>query len=273
MLKQRIITAVVLSAIALWALLGWNDFFFALFLMVFAAAAAWEWSHLTHVQPQNLRIAYTVVLTLTVAAAFAIADVASLSPIVLVGVISWLVIAGDLVLRPTLEASTNPQGEINTRWALLAFASFLLIVTLCSLFWLRQSHGPGIVIFAIVLVAAADTGAYFAGRQFGKRKLAVEISGGKTIEGAAGGLLFALLVAACASFFLTINGVSGWSLFVMSAFAAILSIAGDLFVSRAKRTRDVKDSSNLLPGHGDVLDRVDGLLAAIPFIAFAALWL
>lgn len=273
MLKQRVITAVVLSAIALWALLGWNDFFFALFLMAFAAAAAWEWSHLTHVQPQSLRIAYTSVFTLTVAAAFAISDVASLSPIVLAGVISWLVIAGDLVLRPVLDTSTSSQGEVNTRWALLAFASFLLIVTLCSLFWLRQTHGPGIVIFTIVLVAAADTGAYFAGRQFGKRKLAVEISSGKTVEGAAGGLLFALLVAACAGLFLTISGVSGWSLFVMSAFAAILSIAGDLFISRAKRTRDVKDSGNLLPGHGGVLDRVDGLLAAVPFIAFAALWL
>ena len=273
MLKQRVITAVVLSAIALWALLGWNNFFFALFLMVFAAAAAWEWSHLTHVQPQSLRIGFTCVLTLTVAIAFFISDRASLLPIVLAGVISWLVIAGDLVLRPVLNAAKNTQGDINTRWPLLAFASFLLVVTLCSIFWLRQTHGPGIVIFAIVLVAAADTGAYFAGRQFGKRKLAVDISGGKTVEGAVGGLLFALLIAACASFFLSVSGVSGWSLFVMSAFAAVLSIAGDLFISRAKRTREVKDSGNLLPGHGGVLDRVDGLLAAIPFIAFAALWL
>ena len=153
MLKQRVITAVVLSAIALWALLGWNNFFFALFLMVFAAAAAWEWSHLTHVQPQSLRIGFTCVLTLTVAIAFFISDRASLLPIVLAGVISWLVIAGDLVLRPVLNAAKNTQGDINTRWPLLAFASFLLVVTLCSIFWLRQTHGPGIVIFAIVPVS------------------------------------------------------------------------------------------------------------------------
>lgn len=81
------------------------------------------------------------------------------------------------------------------------------------------------------------------------------------------------MVAAIACFVLMISGVSGWSLFVMSAFAAVVSVAGDLFISRAKRTRDVKDSGSLLPGHGGVLDRVDGLLAAIPFIAFAALWL
>jgi len=273
MLKQRVITAVILSAIALWALLGWNNFFFAIFLLAFSAAGAWEWSHLTHVQPQNLRIAYTCVVTLTVAVALVIADQASLTPIVLIGVISWLLVVADLVLRPVLDVSKDSQGDIVPRWVLLLFASFLLVVAVCCLYWLRKTHGPGIVIFTIVLVAAADTGAYFAGKQFGKRKLAADISGGKTIEGAAGGLLFALVVAAIACFFLMINGVSGWSLFVMSAFAAVVSVAGDLFISRAKRTRDVKDSGSLLPGHGGVLDRVDGLLAAIPFIAFAALWL
>ena len=159
------------------------------------------------------------------------------------------------------------------RWQLLTVASFLLLLSVCCIFWLRQAHGPALVIFAIALVAAADTGAYFSGRKFGKRKLAEQISGGKTFEGAAGGMLLALILAVIACGYLAGGGLSAWAIFIMSVLAALVSIAGDLFISRAKRTRDIKDSGTLLPGHGGVLDRFDGLLAAIPFIAFAALWM
>jgi len=273
MLKQRVITAVVISVIALWALLGWNDWLFAIFLLALTAACGWEWGQLTHIQPRNLRITYTIVLTVTVAIALSIMNQASLAPMVLVGVISWLVIAGDLTLRPVLKASKSTEGNIDIRWSMLALASFLIVTAVCCLFWLRQAHGPAIVIFTIALVAAADTGAYFSGKKFGKRKLAVDISSGKTVEGAIGGLVCALVLALIASVYLKSDLISGWSVFVMSAFAAVFSIVGDLFISRAKRTRDVKDSGSLLPGHGGVLDRFDGLLAAIPFIAFAVVWL
>lgn len=272
MLKQRIITAVVLASVALWALLGWNDLFFAFFLLVLTAACAWEWSDLTSVAPRTLRIAYCVILTLLVAACIYLANASVLAPMVLIGVILWIALACDLVLRPVTKA-TKTNNVQNPRWSLLVVASFILIMAVCCLFWLRQQVGPEIVIYIIALVAAADTGAYFSGKKFGKRKLAVDISQGKTIEGAAGGLMLALVLAAVVSPMLANEQVNGWSLFIMSAMAALFSIAGDLYISRAKRTRDIKDSGALLPGHGGVLDRFDGLLAAIPWIAFAALWL
>lgn len=273
MLKQRIITAVILAAVALWALLGWNDFFFALFLLALTGACAWEWSDLVAVGPLNLRIAYTVIVTVTTALCLTMVSPAMLAPLVLTGVVCWIAIVGDLAMRPVMQAEQNEDGISNTRWFLLAVASFLLLLSVCCLYWLRQVHGAAIVIFIIALVAAADTGAYFTGKKFGKRKLAEQISGGKTIEGAMGGMLCALLLALLASGYLVSDTLSGWSVFVMSIFAALFSIVGDLFISRAKRTRDVKDSGTLLPGHGGVLDRFDGLLAAIPFVTFAALWL
>ncbi len=288
MLKQRIITAVVLSIVALWALLGWNDFFFALFLLALTGGCAWEWSNLASVAPRDLRIAYTAIVTVTTAICLFMTNAAMLAPLVLTGVICWMVIVGDLVVRPVLPAEKLADGTVKIRWPLLAVASFLLLLSVCCIFWLRQVHGPALVIFAIALVAVADTGAYFSGRKFGKRKLAEQISGGKTIEGAAGGMLLALVLAVIACGYLAGNGqatglqsgdgmvvsdLSAWSIFIMSVFAALISIAGDLFISRAKRTREVKDSGSLLPGHGGVLDRFDGLLAAIPFIAFAALWM
>ena len=273
MLKQRIITAVILALFALWALFGWNDFFFALFLLAFSAGCAWEWSNLTGVAPRAMQIAATCILTLTIAIALTLADQGALAPMVLIGVVLWIAIVCDLLLRPVLSVTTNAEGEENGRWLMFALAAFLLLLTICCIFWLRKNHGPEIVAYTIALVAAADTGAYFAGKKFGTRKLAVEISGGKTIEGAMGGLLLALLLALIASASLAGDGLSALSLFLMSVFAAIVSIAGDLFISRAKRTAQLKDSGNLLPGHGGVLDRFDGLLAAVPFIAFAVLWL
>ncbi len=273
MLKQRIITAVILAAVALWALLGWNDFFFALFLLALTGACAWEWGNLVAVTPHNLRVAYVVIVTVATAICLLIVNQYVLASLVLTGVVIWIMIVCDLVARPVLDPAINADGKEKTRWLLLTKASYLLLLAVCCLYWLRQVHGPSIVIYTIALVAAADTGAYFAGRKFGKRKLAEQISGGKTIEGAAGGMLGALVLAVVACGFLATQELSAWSILIMSIFAAIVSIAGDLFISRAKRTRGVKDSGNLLPGHGGVLDRFDGLLAAIPFVAFAALWM
>lgn len=273
MLKQRIITAVILAAVALWALLGWNNLFFALFLLGLTGACAWEWGNLVAIESRDLRVAYAVIVTVVTAICLSIVEHHLLASLVLTGVILWIANVGDLMVRPVIEATTEADGKEKTRWGLLALSSFLLLLSVCCLYWLREVHGPAIVIYIIALVAAADIGAYFAGRKIGKRKLAEQISGGKTLEGAAGGMIAALLLAIIASSYLATEQLSAGSIFIMSIFAAVVSIAGDLFISRAKRTRGVKDSGNLLPGHGGVLDRFDGLLAAVPFVTFAALWM
>jgi phosphatidate cytidylyltransferase len=114
-------------------------------------------------------------------------------------------------------------------------------------------------------VWAADIGAYFAGRRFGKRKLAPAVSPGKSWEGALGGLACALLVSLTFAYALAVPW--GAPLLLFTVLVAVLSIFGDLFESVLKRTAGVKDSGGLLPGHGGVLDRLDALLPALPLAA------
>ncbi|HIE53868.1 MAG TPA: phosphatidate cytidylyltransferase, partial [Chromatiaceae bacterium] len=124
--------------------------------------------------------------------------------------------------------------------------------------------GPGLMMFLLVLVWIADSAAYFSGRALGRHKLAPAISPGKTVEGALGALASAVIPAA----FLVWAGwvqAPAWMLVLLCIFTVGVSIGGDLWESVLKRERGVKDSGNLLPGHGGVLDRIDSQIAASPF--------
>jgi phosphatidate cytidylyltransferase len=124
--------------------------------------------------------------------------------------------------------------------------------------------GPGLMLLAIAIVWAADVGAYFAGRRFGRIKLAPRVSPGKTWEGVFGGALLALIVAGLGAEWLELPL---GNVLPVAACGAIASVVGDLSVSMLKRNLGLKDTGRLLPGHGGVLDRIDGLIAALPFIA------
>jgi len=144
-----------------------------------------------------------------------------------------------------------------------------------------QARSPWLVLAAMAAVWIADTAAYFSGRRFGRRKLAPRVSPGKTWEGVYGALAAVVLYALALSPFARDAGFAGTpgpaTALAFAAFAilvAAVSVVGDLFESQLKRHAGVKDSGALLPGHGGVLDRVDALLAAMPFAALAAtLWL
>ncbi len=266
MLKLRIITAVVLAAVSLWAIYGWSPLWFGFFLLCAAGCCAWEWSSLLNIESTDKRFVYVAVVVAITGLILWADQPSLLKALVLVAVLCWIAMAIDLVLRPVL---VNVSA---VRWPLLVVATFILIVSVTSLFWIREYQSAGAIVFTIALVAAADIGAYFAGKRFGKRKLALQISAGKTIEGAIGGLVSAAVLALIVLLIFRISDTSMLSLLFFALVAAVFSIAGDLYISRVKRVRGVKDSGNLLPGHGGVLDRFDGLLAAIPWIAFAMLW-
>ncbi len=250
----------------LWALFGWSDFWYGMLLLVATGCCAWEWSTLGNLADQSSRVVFSVMVTLAAALAMWFSGAELLKLPVLIAVLSWIAIVLDLYVRPTVAKS------VGVRWPLLLLAAFILIVSVTSLFWLRKELSATFIVFVVALVAAADIGAYFSGRKFGKNKLAVDISSGKTIEGAVGGMLAAIALTVVFVAFFSIDQPSVFALIVFSLIAAVFSIAGDLFISRAKRTSGVKDSGNLLPGHGGVLDRFDGLLAAIPWMVFAILW-
>jgi phosphatidate cytidylyltransferase len=141
-----------------------------------------------------------------------------------------------------------------------------------ALCWLRdQAAGPWLVLLLLIIIWAADIGAYFAGRAFGRHKLAPSISPGKTREGLLGGVLLALFAAQLFALLTGSFPAPSWSLVFITLVTALVSAGGDLFISIHKRTAGVKDSGQIFPGHGGVLDRFDSLLAGAPFFALGVL--
>ena len=138
--------------------------------------------------------------------------------------------------------------------------------------WLRmQADGTWLILLLLLTVWAADVGAYFAGKTFGKTKLAPHISPGKTRAGLVGGLVLAPVVALLAANLMPLGHIEAINLILVSFLAALVSVGGDLMISLHKRTSGYKDSGNLLPGHGGILDRLDSLLVAAPFFALGML--
>ena len=154
----------------------------------------------------------------------------------------------------------------------LTMGVYGLLMIVPALLGLATLHGAGNgvlrLFFLFAIVWMADIGAYFAGRRFGKRKLAIEVSPGKSIEGAIGGFIAAMLVAAISAPWVFGYGRFDWLPLLLLCAAVIgVSIIGDLTESLFKRHRGVKDSGTILPGHGGILDRVDSVLAAAPVLA------
>ncbi len=155
---------------------------------------------------------------------------------------------------------------------MLRLTGFFVILSAWSAAVILHAHSPYLILFLVLLVAAADTGAYFAGKAFGKNKLVPQISPGKTREGLLGGFIAALIIAFIGASLLGIAEGNFSSFIYLSAIAALMSVAGDLFISLMKREADEKDSGNILPGHGGILDRVDGLIATLPLFALGINW-
>lgn len=252
-LRVRVISALALIPVALAAVFLGVPFFDALVLVV-GLLMAWEWSRLCG--GGTLPLAGIVAIGATGAAVLAVsllgADRALL--VVLVGA---LVTAG-----VALATRASPAWQ-----ALGALYAGLPCV---GILWLRSDpvHGLTSILWLLVLVWAIDTGAYAAGRTIGGPKLAPVISPKKTWSGLAGGVVSGLVVGGVAG--LVIDGAVPVLLAVVSAVLALVAQAGDLAESALKRHFGVKDSSNLIPGHGGILDRIDGLVAVIMVAALAS---
>lgn len=274
MLKQRIITALILAAVFIAALFYLPVPLFSGFIALIVLVAAWEWANMSGFQSTWQRIAYVLAV---VVAMVAIASYLQLSPwaasliidpqqyrgLLLVGCAWW---ALALLLVQGYPSSAILWGAPAIR-ALMGLV--VLIPTWLAFTYVRaQENGIWLVLLIAVIVAAADIGGYFAGRRWGKRKLKPAVSPGKTWEGFAGGVLANLLVAL--GLWLFTPG-SLWLILAIVVPTSLVSVLGDLLESMVKRHRGIKDSGTLLPGHGGVLDRVDSLTAAAPVFALAIL--
>jgi len=275
MLKQRVLTALVLVAILLPTLAVKPVWPFAAFTIVGIAAAGWEWARLNGAGPGALVLG--LVLGGACVAALAVGWADDAPPQAWWAAALLWVIGGVVVLRQGVKGwPAWPRAARVVLGLALLFASWLALVH-------AKSIGVNFILSVLALVWAADIAAYFGGRRFGRRKLAPSISPGKSWEGAWSGLLGAFGLAAL---WLAIDhaapidsksvysvlaarlGVVGLAVAVAALTA--MGVVGDLFESLVKRSAGAKDSSTLLPGHGGVLDRVDALLPTLPLAMMLA---
>lgn len=273
MLKQRIATALVLLAVLLPALFASTPWPFAVLMLLMAGAAAWEWARLNAASA-----AAAVAMGLLVAACCALALCAGW---VRTGPnIAWWLAFGVWVLGGALALKVGP-GAWHTlpklaRWTLGLAAVWTAWLALSS----ARATGINFILSIFCLVWMADVAAYFGGRAFGRRKLALAISPGKSWEGVWSGMVGVQLLAllwiladrhwlqgsadSLSLFSVLLNRLGIAGLVLTLVFLSAMSVVGDLVESLVKRSAGAKDSSGLLPGHGGVLDRVDALLPVFP---------
>ena len=260
MLKQRILTALVLAGLVLAALFWLSTREFAVLLGVVAILSAREWATLSGCQPAGQQ-AYAGAVLLLLMLAWIVRDrLQWLLPILLLTLLFWVVISAWLWQhRHDLGASLGQP-------LLLVCGLPVLIVPWLAMTVLHEQAGPTWVLFLFLIVWVADSGAYFAGRRWGQQHLAPAISPGKTWEGVYGALAAGVGLAVIGVFSFSLDLAQGLWLIMLCLFTTLLSIVGDLFESLIKRQRGFKDSGDLLPGHGGILDRIDSLTAAAPVL-------
>jgi phosphatidate cytidylyltransferase len=254
MLKQRIVTAIVALIALLLALFVVPPVGTRIIIAALMLVAAWEWAGFLGLTNSWMRLLYVVLLGTLGGCLWFSLDPAYVSMAMKIALLWWSVAFAWLFFYPT---------AIPTAFAWLAGA--LVIIPA----WLALDRlylgGTETLLVMLGIVWAADIGAYFAGKRFGRVKLAPQISPGKTWEGVIGGMLAVSALA------ITVALTAGLDLLVVLPLClavAVISIVGDLTVSIFKRNAGLKDSGKLFPGHGGVLDRIDGVTAAAPVFVF-----
>ncbi len=263
MLLQRIVTGVILLAVLLIVFFRLPQPAAVGVLGAFVVVAAWEWSAFLPLERFVARAAYALlVLGLLVLSLWAIPARLSLLPLLWISLL-WWVVAFSWVLRFPKKISPVSGAVCGV---LVIVPAWVALITLLGL----PGRGAEYVLFVLMIVWAADIGAYFVGRRLGRTKLAPRVSPGKTWEGLVGGIIGSVIIALCGAWWFD---WSAWFLVPLAVSIAAISVVGDLTVSMFKRNVGLKDSGNLFPGHGGVLDRVDSVTAAVPLFALEMTWI
>jgi phosphatidate cytidylyltransferase len=255
-LRDRVLTALVLGALVVIVLLALPAAVAVGAILLVVLAGAWEWAALGGARTALQRLAYVAAVALAIWLTWpASADPVQLRTLMLLAVAWWMLALAWLATRP------GSGGRAS------ALASGLLVLVPLAVglgrLVLTEPQGRYLLLFLIVLTAAADVGAFFGGRRFGRHKLAPLVSPGKTWEGFVAGMLAAALVAFASAGLWTV-ALPSW--LAVCVLVAVVSVVGDLTESMFKRRAGLKDSGSLLPGHGGVLDRVDALLPVMPAV-------
>ena len=279
MTRTRVLAALVMAPAAIAAIVLLSTPWLAALAALVLLMGLWEWLKLAGVEDTLPRIVLVGLnLALMVLLVWASRDAAGINPalfqiVTLVGALAWL-LAPLWLWRPGFTAADRPWARafklaagtvaVVPAWAALCLLHSDNFGNLAGQAEAAASQGPRWLLAALALVWAADSGAYFAGRHLGKHKLAPTISPNKTVEGAVGGLLAGVAVAIGLGLWAGAGSAQLPALALVAALAVAVSIVGDLVESLLKRQAGVKDSGHLIPGHGGILDRIDGVLAAVP---------
>ncbi|MDB0052057.1 phosphatidate cytidylyltransferase, partial [Gammaproteobacteria bacterium] len=270
-LKQRVITAVLLLAALIAVTTQLSSFYFSLFVAGVILMAAWEWAGLVSPDKKIAKLPYLVSIAAMLVGSFFLlgisADAQNIDDfraglVLMLGLCFWLISLFFLSGYPENSSLWNDESRIALMGILVLMPAFVGIVVLKYL-----APSGYLVLALVILVAAVDVGAYAVGVNFGSRKLAVKLSPKKSWEGVWGGAFFCLLVASLFVWLMhnnlqALSAMQIIALLILSVGVTFFSVVGDLIESMLKRNCGIKDSSTMLPGHGGMLDRVDGLVAA-----------
>jgi len=280
LLKQRIITALILAPLAILAIFYMSLDNFSALIMAVMAIGAWEWGPLMGFKNKRRRLAFvgtTIILIVGIWYTFPLSQLwtneAELQ--IYIQYILWLAVAWWL-LSATL---TFLYPKYSKFWASHrsvrgVFGWLTLIPTWLAFVVIRSNdysndpyHGAQLIMFLFLMVWSADIGAYFVGKSIGKHKLMPNVSPGKTMEGFIGGVIFACLLVSYAGYLLEWEQQQFLLVIAVTAIITTISVLGDLNESMFKRQAGIKDSGSILPGHGGILDRIDSLTATAPIYA------
>ncbi len=272
MLKQRLMTGLVLGILTVSVVLWFPSTVLAALLFVVILIAGWEWAKLVGLSRSIARMAFVLVLGIGAGALWYVSTTQQTRWTVMASAgLWWLAVLVVLaVSHPTSPASRIRRGA--GRYGLWVAAGFTLIPAWLALFMLHEIR-PALLLFLLLIVWGADSMAFFAGKTFGRTKLAPALSPGKTREGLWGALVATLVVGVIGALWLELPALVAVYFTGLCLVTTLFSVVGDLFESLLKRQAGVKDSGSLLPGHGGVLDRIDSLAAAAPMFVLGLYWI
>ncbi|MGC1854447.1 MAG: phosphatidate cytidylyltransferase [Candidatus Aquirickettsiella sp.] len=253
MLKLRILTALILIPLVIVGIFYASAFYFKLITAVIMLLAAWEWSRLSACQDLLQRSLYVGVQAIL----FLILPYLSYDGFLKLGLVFWLLLSAYLIWagRKSILPKISPVITASLGW---------LIISLCWVALQKLQMTPVYLMFMLLLIWLADTAAYVSGRLWGRHLLAPTLSPKKTWEGFIIGLLFTFFSAMLMLYFFQGVKPTLWQMCLLVLLTSLAAVTGDLFESQLKRLQGLKDSGQLLPGHGGILDRIDSLLAAAP---------
>jgi len=265
-LKQRWITTVFLTVFLVWAIFGLSSAYFATLIGLCMIVGGLEWAKLTNLTSWQREIFLFVLAAVMGALWFFPEPDSILTEFILIAAVAWWFLCAVLIFGKSQGFNIRPRPYL----VIVLTGLIVLVPMWLALVSLHASelYGPLFVFFIILVTTFADSGAFFAGRRWGSRKLSPNISPAKTWEGVWGGIVAVVLLATFFGEFIFNLSINQLLMFVPFCIAIVFfSVLGDLFESMMKRKAQIKDSGRIFPGHGGMLDRIDSLTAAAPVFA------